>query len=122
MRRGESHHIKTADEVDADDFGERLQRQRPLAAHHAPGIGDAGAVDQHLRHADGFDRLGHGPLGGFRIGHIADHRAGVAADFRRLLFQRIGVGVQKRNPRPAPGQISPGRRPHAGSAAGDDRG
>ena len=95
LRRRKPQHVEGADQVDLDHPVEIGKRHRAVAADHALGDADAGAVDQHARRAM---RLGGRGDRGFRrgrIGDVADH--GDAADLGGDGFGELGVEVAYRD-------------------------
>ena len=78
--------VEAADQVDHHRLREVLQRHRPVAAEHAPGAQDAGAIDAGVEAAE--EPAGGGDIGG-HAGLVGDIGAEVA---RVVVAQRVGDG------------------------------
>jgi hypothetical protein len=120
-RRRQPNDVVGADEVDADDALEVLQRRRlPVLADDAPGGADAGDVHDDARGA--VRRLG--ALDGVRdagaVGDVGDE--GAAADLRGHALGAGGVDVEHGHLRALARQLARHRLAEAGAAAGDEGG
>ena len=113
-------HVEGADQVDPDHPVEIGQRHRAVAADHALGNADAGAIDQHPRRTMGFGRLRDGGFRGSCIGYVADDRR--ALDLGGDALGEFGVEIAHRNLRALRGQPARGRSTQSRRAAGDDCG
>ena len=119
LRRREADHVEGSDEVDPDHFLEVGQRLGAIAADHALGDADAGAIDEHPRgpmRRGGFgDRRSDG---GF-IRDVACDRE--AADRLGRLFRRGRIEVEDRDLRCLGGERLRRRAAKSRAAAGHDR-
>ena len=113
-------HVEGADQVDLDNPLEIGKRVRRVAADHALGNTDAGAIDQHARRAVRLGGLRDGSLRRGGIGDVAGD--GHALELGRDALGELGVEVEHRDLRALRRQLSRGRGAEARCSTGDDRG
>ena len=94
----------------------------PLIGAHLRERGEdahSGCVDDGVQPAEGVDDLGHRPLAGLRVGHVADDGGRLVARFLCGVLQTVLPACDKRHLRALLGEADSDATPESGGAPDD---
>src|SRR5574337_1460878 len=111
-------HVEAAHQVDLQGAGEALQAVGTLLAEHLFRRRHAGAIDQAVEAAEGFNGSSHCRLAAGRVGHVRGDEAGSWAQFLGHLRAGLSIHVGQDHPPAALYQPAGGGCSEPGTGAG----